>query len=192
MRCFIAVDVPPAVREAARRAQESLRAAGADVKWTSPESLHVTLKFLGWLEPPAVEQVKRRLAADVPSRERLAVRFRGIGTFPERGQPRVIWAGCEGDVEGLSALARLAEEAGTEAGVAPETRPFAPHLTLGRVKSPRNGKALQALLPRFRDTDFGECPVQAVVLYKSTLRPQGALYEPQAAYPLRQARGPAR
>lgn len=185
MRCFIAVDVPPAVREAAMRAQESLRAAGADVKWTSPESLHVTLKFLGWLEPAAVDQVKRRLAADVPSRERLAVRFRGIGTFPERGQPRVIWAGCEGDVEGLSTLARLAEEAGTQAGVEPEARPFAPHLTLGRVKSPRNVKALQALLPRFRDADFGECPVQAVVLYKSTLLPQGAIYEPQAAYPLR-------
>lgn len=184
MRCFIAVDVPAAVREAAGRAQESLRAAGADVKWTSPGSLHVTLKFLGGLEDAAVERAKARLAADVPSRGRLRLRFRGLGAFPERGRPRVIWAGCEGDLDGLAALARAAEEAGREAGVEPEARPFAPHLTLGRVKSPRNLEALEALLPRFRDADFGECPVQAVVLYKSTLRPQGAVYEAQAVFPL--------
>lgn len=185
MRCFIAVDVPAPVREAAARVQASLQAAGADVKWTSPESLHVTLKFLGELDDAAVEAVKAKLASDAPSRGRLVVRFRGVGSFPERGRPRVIWAGCEGEVDGLAALARLAEEAGTEAGVEPEARPFAPHLTLGRVKTPRNVQSLQALLPRFREVAFGECPVQAVVLYKSTLRPQGALYEPQATFELR-------
>lgn len=184
MRCFIAIDVPSEVRQAAARAQEALRAAGADVKWTSPDSLHVTLKFLGELEGPAIEAVKRRLAAEVPGRGRFGLRFRGVGTFPERGVPRVIWAGCEGEVEALAALARIAEEAGAAAGVAPEARPFSPHLTLGRVKSAREVRTLRAALDRLREADFGAARVEEVVLYKSTLRPQGPAYEAQARFGL--------
>ena len=188
MRCFIAIDVPPDVREAAARAQEALRAAGADVKWTSSDSLHVTLKFLGELDEEALDVVRGRLASEVPARPRFRLRFRGMGAFPERGQPRVIWAGCEGDVEALGEVARAAEEAGTSAGVEPESRPFSPHLTLGRVKSPRNVKALQAALPGWRDAEFGGADVEAVVLYKSTLRPQGALYEVLSRFELGRGR----
>jgi 2'-5' RNA ligase len=184
MRAFVAVKVADAVRGRLAEVREELRRADADVKWVDEASLHLTLKFLGWVEDEAVAKLTDLLAAEAPRWPALRLDYAGVGAFPERGAPRVVWAGCSGDVETLGALAAAVERAAEAVGVPREGRPFKPHLTIGRVKSPRNVKRLQAALPKFRDTPFGSDTVTEVVLFESTLRPQGPIYTPRAVFPL--------
>src|SRR5262245_24921833 len=184
MRSFVAVKVAEPIRKRLLEVREQLRKADADVKWVEEATLHITLKFLGWVEDDAIATLKDLLAAEVPRWPVLRLEYSGVGTFPERGAPRVVWAGCGGDVAKLGDLAAAVERAAEQVGVPKEDRPFRPHLTIGRVKSPRNAKALQALIPVYRDTPFGSDTVTEVVLFESTLRPQGPIYTPRATFPL--------
>lgn len=184
MRCFVAVKISDAVRKKAAEVQEALRRADADVKWVDPESLHLTLKFLGWIDEAAVETLKGLLSGDAARRPELELVYAGVGTFPERGAPRVVWIGCGGDVAGLGDLASAVERAAGQVGVPPEDRPFAPHLTIGRVKSTRNVKRLSPAIEPYRTSEFGKDAVTEIVLFESTLRPQGPIYTPLASFPL--------
>lgn len=176
MRCFLALDLPPPVRNyLAKTARSSLRAG--QVKWVPVDQLHVTLLFAGDVPDATVEALR----AAVESVELQPMRFAlaGLGRFPERGQPRVIWAGLTGDTEELAALsARLAAMAAA-ARVEPDKRPFTPHVTLGRVKSPFGAYAivdeLAAVGPTLREKPFD---ATALTLYASELTPAGAIYTP--------------
>ncbi len=159
-----------------REAQTTLRSFNAEVRWTSIESIHLTLKFLGEINPailPDLTQGLRRIAA---SHHRFLIQVRGLGAFPELRSPRVIWSGIEGEVQKLTLLQEDVERVCAESGFPLETRPFQPHLTLGRVKGKRN---LQRLLDYIRiGSDFeSRIEVCRVNIYRSTLRPQGAVYD---------------
>lgn len=192
MRAFVAVKIAEPVRKKLLELQRDLRRAEADVKWVEEENLHMTLKFLGWIDDGAVERMKGLLAGEAPKWPELKLVYRGLGTFPERGTPRVVWAGCEGDVDRLAGLAGAVERAAEEIGVARENRPFAPHLTIGRVKSPRNARRLLEIAEKHRDVPLGPDTVKEMVLFESTLRPSGPVYDARAAFPLgsQETRGP--
>jgi 2'-5' RNA ligase len=184
MRCFLAAPVPDATRDSLVRVQEALRRADADVRWVSPESLHLTLKFLGEMGGEPLEALRRRLPAATAGRAPLALEVAGLGAFPDRGAPKVVWAGCRGDLAGLEDLVRVLERESVAAGAAPEERPFAAHLTIGRARSPRNAARLRAALERERATPYGRLEVSRVVLYRSTLAPDGPIYEEEGSFPL--------
>jgi len=184
MRAFVAVKVAEWIRRKLVGVQDELRRTEADVKWVEDANLHITLKFLGWIDDAAVTNLKGLLAAEALRWPRLRLDYAGVGTFPERGAPRVVWAGCTGDVAKLGELAAAVEGAAEQMGVPREDRPFKPHLTIGRVKSPRNLKQLQAALEPFRATAFGADEVGEFILFESTLRPQGPIYTPQAVFGL--------
>ena len=184
MRCFIAVPVCGPVRKAVARVQEALRRADADVKWVAEENLHLTLKFLGEIAEESAEELRGLLAAEAPRWPKLALTYAGIGRFPERGAPRVVWAGCAGDVDRLAGLAGAAERAAERIGIPRERRPFVAHLTIGRVRSPRNAKRLESALENQREVPLGRDEVAAFSLIRSTLTPRGAVYEPLASFPL--------
>src|SRR5687767_4376349 len=124
MRCFVAVEVPEEVRGLLARVQEALRRADADVKWVERENVHLTLKFLGELTEEAAARLSGALAAEAARWPPLRLAFGGIGVFPERGAPRVVWAGCAGDLERLAGLARAVERAAEAEGVEREPHPF--------------------------------------------------------------------
>ena len=126
-----ALPVPEAVKSAAARLQEELRKAGADVGWTRPEQMHLTLKFFAEIGAAEAARFAELLTASLP-RKPIDLEYAGLGRFP-----KVIWAGVKGD---LAPLAALAEDAAERVGVSRETRPFSPHLTLGRIRSPRNAR----------------------------------------------------
>jgi RNA 2',3'-cyclic 3'-phosphodiesterase len=184
-RAFIAIPLPEGLRTRLASAQETLRPARAGVTWVDPGRLHVTLKFLGDLSDeargPLEEGLRRVAAAAAP----IDLEARGLGAFPASGTPRVVWAGLEEKAPGrLAALARGVEEAAAAAGFPPEGRPFAAHVTLGRVKSPRNAAALRALIEAGRDVEAGAFRADAFVLFRSDLSPQGPTYTDVAQFKL--------
>lgn len=184
MRCFIALPVPAAVRDVAARVQEALGRVDADVRWVKPESMHLTLKFLGELGEETVAELGERLAEEAARWPALRLEYRGIGRFPARGAPRVVWAGCEGDVAKLAGLAAAVERLAEGAGVPREGRPFVAHLTIGRVRSPRNAKRLDAAIAAQREVSLGADRAAEFVLMRSTLTPQGPVYGRVRAFPL--------
>jgi len=182
IRSFVAIDLQAPVLEALGALQERLGRINADVRWVRPTGLHVTLKFLGPVEPARLERVHTNVVAAVRGRPALQLRVHGLGVFPSWRRPRVLWVGLQG--EGLAALAATIDTALQPLGFEPEKRGFTPHVTLGRVNSTRGWPALGELAKAHLDDDFGVSTVNAVVIYRSRLRPEGAVYAPLWTIPL--------
>ena len=188
IRAFLALELPPEVTSGLLEAITELKRAGADVKWSDAGHLHLTLKFLGEL-PESVLQRAAVVAEDVARAvPPLDLDFRGVGCFPEGGPPRVLWAGCEERTGRLQGAARDLDARLGLAGLPRETRPFAAHVTLGRVRSPRRADRLRALLRDLAGSAFGSHAARELVLIKSDLRREGPIYTALARYAFAAAR----
>ena len=141
MRLFIALDIDDDIRDRIGRFIEGVSGFAPDARWAKPESLHVTLKFIGEQPEPAVEQIKRALSGI--SASAIDIQFRGHGFFPTAKSARVFWVGMEAGPQ-LATLASAIDEEMAALGIPKEERAFTPHLTLargvGRSGSPRRGK----------------------------------------------------
>src|SRR5579884_3618409 len=141
MRLFVALDIDDAIRERLTRFVDGVRNFAPDARWVKPESLHVTLKFIGEQPDDAAETIKQALATICASTT--AMSFRGYGFFPTPKSARVFWVGMEAGPR-LAALAAAIDEKMATLGIAKEDRPFSPHLTLARAPggsgSPRRRK----------------------------------------------------
>ena len=125
------------------------------MKWVAPHQLHFTLKFLGGLEPLRLGAAGQALRDAAGRAAAFELALAGLGVFPPAGAARVFWAGCAGGRSELEALAARVEEAFATEGFPPEPHPFAPHLTLARVKEPPAGRLLARSLPRARRPTSG-------------------------------------
>ncbi|HLK12877.1 MAG TPA: RNA 2',3'-cyclic phosphodiesterase [Candidatus Binatia bacterium] len=179
MRCFVALDLPAAVRAAVIDAQEALRRAAprADVRWVGAAGLHVTLKFLGEVAEARRDEVVAALGRAAAAHSPLGLVVRGLGGFPSARRPRVVWAGLAGGTTKLAALARDVDAALAALGFPAEARPFRSHVTLGRVRSARGLGTLAAALERQAGVDLGAWIAADITLYRSRLGPGGATYE---------------
>lgn len=182
-RVFVAVPVDDAVRAIMRDVVGELAPRGWPVKWVRPELAHLTMKFYGDIETDRLPDLAARLADVATAAQPLTVRTTGIGAFPTERRPRVLWLGLTGDIEPLAALARRVEAASAGFG-RPEDRPFAPHITLGRLRdgapAPSDfAAAASALRP---------APVTLAVdrlqLVRSVLGPGGPTYTVIGEWPL--------
>lgn len=173
LRLFLAVFPPPEAQAAVARACEVLRAPGDGVSWVKRENLHYTLRFLGDLGADgarrAGEAAREAAAAHAPFEAALG----GFGCFPNARRARVVWVGLAGGDEPLRALAGSLEEALKRGGFGRADRPFASHLTVGRVREPADwsAKLAGARAPE------GRFRVERLLLVRSTLSPRGSLYE---------------
>ena len=129
MRLFIALDIDEAVRERIARFVEGVSGFAADARWMRPESLHVTLKFIGEQPEPVVDQIKQALSN--VSASAAEIRFRGYGFFPTARSARVFWVGIEAGPQ-LATLAAAIDDKTAALGIPKEDRAFSPHLTLAR------------------------------------------------------------
>ncbi|MCC6738671.1 MAG: RNA 2',3'-cyclic phosphodiesterase [Planctomycetia bacterium] len=176
MRLFIAVDTDPALHPVLSRVVEHLRSAGADARWTGPEQWHVTLRFIGETDDAMAGRVAGAMRRIAAAGQPAALRLAGLGTFGGP-KPRVVAAKVD-DLSGvISAAARSLEGEVRLLGFAPENRPFTPHITLARVRSPRNAAALADAVRCESASVKGEWLASELVLYLSTLKPGGAEYE---------------
>lgn len=185
IRSFIAVVVLPEAAARLREAQERLGRVEPGVKWVSPDGLHITLRFLGGVEQGRLEAVWRSVRAGLEGREAFLMRFRGVGAFPGRSRPRVVWAGVEAGAEEMAALAELVEAACERHGFARESRPFRAHLTLGRAREAMPNSALAEAMDELADAELGEMVVTRVSLMRSELTRRGAIYHELDHVPLR-------
>jgi 2'-5' RNA ligase len=174
MRTFIAVPLPDDCRKALESMQAGMRAFQADVRWTAINSIHLTLKFLGEIDPVILPRLATSLRAETHGPP-FTLRIGGLGGFPNLRNPRVIWAGIHGDTERLGLLQSEVDHACAGIDFPKEDRPFQPHLTLGRVQGRRN---LQPLLDYIKIGAAAECEFQVdrFNVYESTLTPRGAIY----------------
>ena len=187
IRSFVAVDLDAPVQQAVRDLQGELARINADVRWARPEGLHVTLKFLGSVEAARLERVRAALAGAMAEQPALHVHVHGLGAFPGWRRPRVVWVGLRGD--GMVELAARVEDALAPLGFEREQGAFTPHLTLGRVNSPRGWARLEAVCKAHLDDDFGESDIDALKIYRSTLQRGGAVYTALWTIPLGQHKG---
>jgi len=186
MRIFIGIDLDSEIRGRISRFLEGVQGFAPDAKWVRPESLHVTLKFIGEQTPEQVEAITERLRrVDSGAFE---VRCAGYGFFPTSKAPRVFWIGIQAGPQ-LAALAESIDVAVGELGIPREDRAFSPHLTLaragGRSGSPKWRKgdgpnATFALLGKrlaaMGELDFGAMTAHEFILYQSQLSPKGSMY----------------
>lgn len=186
MRAFVAVNLPSDERVRLYDALEPLRAEALPVRWTPPESLHLTLKFLGRIEDGRVAAVQAVLAGIAQVVEPFELAVGGLGAFPRLGRPRVWWVGIAPEPR-LTALQRALDAGLDTLGFAPEDRPFAPHVTIGRAREDRStrGSRVDDVVAAF---GF-RCRflVETVDLMESQLSPRGARYVRVCAAPLRGA-----
>jgi RNA 2',3'-cyclic 3'-phosphodiesterase len=175
MRLFVAVHLPEEIKGRLARLQERLRSAQSEVSWVKPAGLHITLKFLGEVEPKRVDRIRPALAEAAGGVTAFSMEVAGVGTFGGR-IPRVVWVGVKAGSEPLTALARRVEDCLGRVGFPKEKRGFTAHLTLGRVRSPRNLESLQVALQGEAAGEFGTAPVSRFSLMRSELNPSGAIH----------------
>lgn len=186
MRIFIGIDLSDEVRAKVARLIEGVCGFAPEARWVRPESLHITLKFIGERKAEQVEEVARRLRQiQSPT---LEIRLGGTGFFPTPKAPRVFWIGIHAGSQ-LGRLAADIDAAMSELGIPREARAFSPHLTLaragGRSGDPKWRKGdgpssvfavLQKRLATMGDLDFGKMAADEFILYQSQLSATGSKY----------------
>jgi 2'-5' RNA ligase len=185
IRSFIAIEIPEALRQKLRDLLRQLRGTGADVKWVRPEGIHVTLKFLGAVDPETLDAISQALRPVVGRFDPFDLKAQGIGGFPASRNPRVIWAGLTEAEGAASRLQREIDATAAGLGFPSEDRPFKPHLTLGRVRSPKGKTSLTQMIEGNAHLGLGSFRVEQVVLFRSDLRPEGAVYSRLQEFPLK-------
>ncbi len=188
LRLFVAAAAPERIRAAASEATVTLQRLG-DVRWVTPERLHLTLKFLGSVPKEKVPEIEEVLRGIANNCLHFAIRLDGIGAFPSTRRPQTVWLGLGGDTAALSTLADRIEAAVEPLGFARERRPFRPHLTLGRVRSSRGLRDLATELEqRATETSAGiakvEWRIDEIALIRSDLKPTGPVYTELSRFPL--------
>jgi 2'-5' RNA ligase len=176
IRAFVALDLDDSTRAQLMDLMASLRTRLNGLRWVPPEAIHLTLRFLGHARRSVLDSLippLRRAAEDCPA---TTAAVRGMGVFPERGRARVLWLGTDLPPSILR-LQQACERAAVAAGFDPETRPFAPHLTLGRWREP-------AARPTLPEPDLGRTRLDTLVLYRSQPGPAGSVYTPLESFVL--------
>lgn len=176
VRTFVAIPIPAEIRRRLAEVENDLMPARAGVKWVSQDNFHVTLKFLGYVEPERLEAVARGVEAAVRGIGPFEVELAEVGAFPKITRPSVVWVGVKKGAQEMITLANRVDAEMAKIGFERETRPFSPHITLGRVKSPENLDRLRELIERHQAREVGSYGVEQINIMKSELRITGPIY----------------
>jgi len=185
IRSFIAIEIPHPLLQKIGEIQRSLKSSGADVKWVRPEGIHLTLKFLGSISGEELKKLSLAIEPIITAREPFELKIIGLGCFPSLRNPRVLWVGIDNGSQEVSALQESIEKSAIEAGFLPENRPFSPHLTLGRFRSSRNKNFLTQAFENLKNEGVGNFWSTEVHLFKSELKPTGAVYTKLETYAMK-------
>jgi 2'-5' RNA ligase len=176
LRSFLAIELPATILKRIEEVQRDLKSSRADVRWVSPQNIHLTLKFFGNIEESIIESIIQLIEGPAQDATPFSLKIEGMGAFPSLKSPRVIWMGFQEGKERIVAIQKQLEREFEKIGFQPEGRPFHPHLTLGRMRSNRGKDELVREMERYREEAFGNFQVEKVILFKSELRPTGPIY----------------
>lgn len=180
MRLFVALDLRDEVRQHMRELIARLKPKFPKAKWVRPEGMHITLKFIGYVDEEKAHSIAAALHK-IHLTDPVDMTFRGVGFFPNERSPRVMWCGIEASPN-LAELAAAIETKLEPLEIEPESREFAPHLTLARIPEPkRAGKLVQAA-SELKTHSFGRAREFEFYLFESVLKPTGAEYKRLQTY----------
>jgi 2'-5' RNA ligase len=168
-RLFVAIDLPESVKATLVRLNPQLRG----VRWLSPEQMHITLSFLGNVTPGTEEKLREKIGTIQWSPFFLPLT--GLGTFPAKGWPKIIWIGVGTGHPHLFQLHKRVQDAALAAGLEPDLRPWHPHVTLARCRDV-SAESIRPFLKGTADFDAGMIHVESFVLNSSALTPAGSIY----------------
>lgn len=181
IRAFIAIDLPLPIQRALDQVIQQLKNPKTKaVRWVTGKDIHLTLKFLGKVQPGNLQTLKDALKAEVNSFNEFEFQVGKFGVFPSLRKPRVIWVGIQG-LQALQDLQKAIDLSTQSLGYPEEGRLFSPHLTLGRVSQKANFQEIQEVsetLFSFQVETLGVVKVDTVTLFRSDLFPTGAVYTP--------------
>ncbi len=181
-RLFIAINLPDDLHKALESTQRHLqrKLAAYPLRWTRPEDIHLTLKFLGDTEPVRIPDIADALARVAGKHAPFELPVGGLGMFPNLRRPNVLWVGVKDEAHRLRHLAADVDKAMSRLGWRREKRRFSGHLTLARVKKQagnRERRALGEVIAALHGYErLGALPVQRIYVMRSQLRPDGAVY----------------
>ncbi len=183
VRTFLAIDLPDMVLKDIGTMIRTWRLHGANVRWITPERMHLTLKFLGEVEADLIPLIIKRCESVSTNTAEFSLELGGTGIFPTIKRPRILWIGIRGDTTALRILQKGIEDTLAGIGIPREERPFVPHLTVGRIRSP---KGVHSLIEPFVKSEIPLMPfrVTSLSLYKSTLTPKEPVYDLLGRCPL--------
>jgi 2'-5' RNA ligase len=184
IRTFIAIEIPEDILAVLDRVQTVFKKYRLNIRWVRPESIHLTLKFLGDIRPADVQAVSAAVTEATSSHAVFELHGLGIGVFPHIRNPRVFWAGIGGDVQALQSLQTSVENCLSRLGFEKERRPFKGHLTFGRSKGKIESRRLMDAMADWGEFSTRSFSVKHVTFFQSDLQSGGAIYTRLATLPL--------
>ena len=176
IRSFIAFELPEEIRRSIAALADRLRSFHLKARWVRPESIHLTLKFLGCIDPAKLEPVIHAMQDAVKGVAPFALSAKGIGLFPGINRPRVIWIGLSGRKEVLDQIQCVLQDRLSSIGYKKEDRQFHGHLTLGRFREQVNPMELSKALEALGSFESPPFVLDRITLFQSELKPSGAVY----------------
>jgi 2'-5' RNA ligase len=176
LRTFIAFKLPETIISHIRRIQEKIKACGFRMGWVLPENIHLTLKFLGEIPKQDIDIVSQGMAETATLYSPMTFSAKGIGVFPTVKRPRVLWIGLNGDTYPLIQMQKDLEERLDAVGFPKEDRAFKAHLTIGRVKAELDPQKLVEVMEKFSGIESERFIADKIILFRSELKPGGAVY----------------
>ena len=176
-RLFWAVNLPAEIKSKLTSLQSLMQGVPADVKWVEQQNLHLTVKFMGDVDRTKINDLVQAVKMAVADCGPISLELRGTGFFPHSRQPRVIWVGVRGEVDKFRRLHHLVEKSLIALGIPSESKVFSPHLTVGRVRSPKGVGDLVHNLESTQELNcFGRLDVTTIELMASELTLKGPVY----------------
>ena len=179
IRSFICIEIPQSIKARIVKLQDALRQTEAQISWTKPSNIHLTVKFLGGVEASRIERISKALERAANGVSPFQVEIGGAGCFPSARSPRVLWVGVSNVPEQLRRLYANIEDELAREGFPRENRKFSPHLTIGRIRAPRNTAVVadSLIATGFEPETF---MATELILMRSDLNPNGSIYTSQA------------
>lgn len=180
IRSFIAIELPDELRQELAQLEVRLKSGGhPSVKWVDPQGNHLTLKFLGNISLGRVGEIIRAMPEATQEISPFHLGVKDLGVFPNLKRVGIVWVGVSGEIDKLNQLQQRLESGLARLGFAPESRPFAAHLTLARVReqaSPQERESLGRLIAETKFETNHIIKVAAISLMQSQLTREGAIY----------------
>jgi 2'-5' RNA ligase len=185
IRSFLAFELSAEMRSTVSGVYENVRNSRLEVRWVRPQGIHITVVFMGDVREEDIAAIGNEVGKVCSEFAPFHVSLKAMGCFPNCRNPRVIWIGLEGEIERMSSFREDLQRRLVPFGVKAEKRGFNPHLTLGRFKKPsRDESAIGKLIDKHKDLTSQVCSLHALVLFKSDLKPGGAIHTKVLSWPL--------
>jgi RNA 2',3'-cyclic 3'-phosphodiesterase len=182
-RLFVAIGLPQELLEKLGKLQSEFKPFARDAKWVKPHGIHLTLKFLGYVDQALIPEIRSQLSKVTQTSKDFEIEVSGLGFFPNARRPSVLWVGVQSAE--LLELQRNVEESMSRLGFEKENRAFSPHLTLARFKSPKGLLPLAKAVEERKEKQLATFSAEHFELFESILHRDGAEYIIVESFPLR-------